>query len=450
MRVRLLHVIFFMTVANVAAMWYFTGKPVEDIAWNRSDGPGFVRRVYVDENGASHRYLVFIPFELAKNEKPPLLLFLCGFGEYGDDGVRHLTNTLGPQLWDQKSQFPFVVVFPQCRVESNWDAHSLDVKWALAMLDEVAKEFHTDPDRVYLSGASSGGQGAWSVAEANPERFAAVAPLCGVIPSSAAATFADAHLPIWSFVNSADDPELVGRHREMYEALLANGASPHYTEVVGDGHDSWNYALRNPALYEWLLQQTRSKNAANRSRFTLLLNSDDLASWESEGGGTWRMEPGHILNGESSEAASPARLVSQAEYADFELHLDFQLKSGTGWSLQLPGSGESEASAAGWSLQVVAADRGSGGIVVENDKRCLQPCDSLAQSSLKTQGWNDLRVRVFSDEVSATLNGWKLVEFRDPVIARRLGKIALALPGGKASQVVWKNLRISEAIAIGR
>lgn len=222
---------------------------------------GFHNREFIDADKSQHRYVIFVPYKLDPATRPPVLLFLHGSGERGSNGIDQIMVGLGPAVWKQKSSFPFVTVFVQCRGGGNWQADGADAQRALEMLKATQQEFNTDPDRVYLTGLSMGGSGTWSLAIKYPEMFAAIAPMCSRADVQSAKKLADAHLPIWDFCGDQDRKETVAFSREMHEALKAAGAKDvKYTEYPGIGHNCWDNAYATSELYAWLLQHTRSGN----------------------------------------------------------------------------------------------------------------------------------------------------------------------------------------------
>ena len=112
-----------------------------------------------------------------------------------------------------------------------------------------------DPDRVFLTGLSMGGYGTWDLAARMPDRFAAILPICGGGDIATATRIA--RLPIWCFHGDADDAVPVERSRQMIAAVKAAGGKPRYSELPGVGHDSWTPAYRDPAVLEWLFDQSR-------------------------------------------------------------------------------------------------------------------------------------------------------------------------------------------------
>ena len=103
---------------------------------------------------------------------------------FGKDGesisvtIIEATPNVVVQIKKREKEFPFIVLIPQAETK-GWGADGPNAKRALAMLDEVMKEYKTDAKRQYLTGLSMGGAGTWSVAAAHPDRWAAIVPICG-------------------------------------------------------------------------------------------------------------------------------------------------------------------------------------------------------------------------------------------------------------------------------
>lgn len=211
---------------------------------------GFVNKTFSD--GA--KYVVFVPESYDAVKEVPAILFLHGAGETGTDGLKQTKVGIGPAINKDAAKFPFLVVFPQSQ-KRTWKADSEDGKRALAILDQVMKDYKVDAKRVYLTGLSMGGFGSWSMAAAHPERWAAVAPICGGGDPKAAGKIK--HLPIWCFHGDADKAVNVKLSRDMIAALKAAGASPRYDEYKGVGHNSWDRAYGTAELYTWFLSHSR-------------------------------------------------------------------------------------------------------------------------------------------------------------------------------------------------
>jgi predicted peptidase len=215
--------------------------------------PGFSDRVFKDKNGGEAKWVLFVPHGYQGDKAYPIILFLHGAGETGIDGVKQAKVGLGPAILKQEKSFPFFAVFPQSQ-KRTWKADSDDAKRALAILDQVQKDYQIDSKRIYLTGLSMGGYGTWSLATAHPDKWAAIAPICG----GGDPTQADKikHIPTWCFHGDADKAVKVEKSREMIDALKKAGAMPKYSEYPGVGHNSWDKAYGTAELYDWLLKQS--------------------------------------------------------------------------------------------------------------------------------------------------------------------------------------------------
>jgi predicted peptidase len=213
---------------------------------------GFLDRVHKDADGKEAKYVIFVPKGYTGEKAYPLILFLHGAGETGTDGKKQAEVGLGKAIKEQADSFSFIAVFPQSQ-KRNWKADSDDGKRALAILDEVEKSYKVDKKHVYLTGLSMGGYGAWSFAEAFPDRWAAIVPICGGGDPKTAEKIKN--IPCWIFHGEADNAVPVAKSREMKKALMEAGAKEvEYTEYPGVGHNSWDKAYGTKELYPWLLK----------------------------------------------------------------------------------------------------------------------------------------------------------------------------------------------------
>jgi predicted peptidase len=217
-------------------------------------------------------YSVYVPRNYTPQSKWPAILFLHGSGESGSDGVKQTAVGLPQAVRLFPERFPALVIMPQSVLERPW----VDPVWqghALAALDATLKEFHVDEDRVYLTGLSKGGAGAWYLAMRAKQRFAALVPVCGRIQAGKsstapwtgietvdfeqAATKLGAKLPIWVHHGSADPTVDVEQSRQMVAALKKVGNPVQYSEYENVGHNSWDRAYQNPEFAQWLFAQRR-------------------------------------------------------------------------------------------------------------------------------------------------------------------------------------------------
>jgi predicted peptidase len=237
---------------------------------------GFLDRTTA-AGGRQYRYQVFVPRGHRRRKTWPVILFLHGSGERGMDGLRQTSVGLPAAIRRDRQRFPFVVVLPQCRAE-NWLGEM--GRMALAALDSAIREFRGDPARIYLTGLSLGGGGAWYIAATHSGKFAAVVPVCGKLdmrtrrdrtkPAPRIAALLSApdpyralaerlgKTPVWAFHGDADDAVPVAESRRMVGAMTLAGGDVRYTEYEGVGHDSWDRAYAEPDLVPWLLSHSLS------------------------------------------------------------------------------------------------------------------------------------------------------------------------------------------------
>ncbi|MCU0493570.1 MAG: prolyl oligopeptidase family serine peptidase [Chloroflexaceae bacterium] len=204
-------------------------------------------------------YLLFLPRSYTDDGEPwPLILFLHGSGERGDD--LNLVRQRGiPQLVDGQPDFPFVVLAPQCPQNTIWSVHldGLD-----ALLDALLDDYNIDPDRVAITGMSMGGSGAWHMAVTFPRRFAAVVPVCGGrdwYVGSASQVGIIRHVPVWAFHGKKDKNIAYTDTERLVEALQESGGEVRFTLYPKLGHNCWDAAYATEELYEWLLEQRRAE-----------------------------------------------------------------------------------------------------------------------------------------------------------------------------------------------
>jgi predicted esterase len=240
---------------------------------------GFLNRS-IQLQGVTYKFQVYLPEDYRRPETEkepkkgqtkeadrawPVILFLHGRGERGSEGMWQTQIGLPQQLRDHPERWPFIVVIPQCPWRHFWTDPEM-LQLAMSSLDQEQREFHTDPDRIYLAGLSLGGYGAWELLKLYPHRWAAVA-LCstGIFWSYAPDRWREAstlpaeyarrigRVPIWLF-HGTDDTVVVPRESElMYEAFKAEGGHIRLWDYQGLHHDCWTRALNEPELPRWLL-----------------------------------------------------------------------------------------------------------------------------------------------------------------------------------------------------
>jgi predicted peptidase len=202
-----------------------------------------------------HKYVVYVPREYDPARKWPTIVFLNGAGECGTDGLKQVSQGIGPAIMADAKRWPFIVILPQKPdVRQSWGEHA---ELVVSMLDAVAGMYSVDRSRVYLTGLSQGGHGTWVIGARYPERWAAIAPICGYgTPEEIAPHLKD--MPVWCFHGEADTVVPPARSIAIVDALKALGASPKLTTYPGVGHNAWDKAYREEPLPTWFLEHAKT------------------------------------------------------------------------------------------------------------------------------------------------------------------------------------------------
>lgn len=196
-------------------------------------------------------YLLYLPAGYKEDDPKrwPLMMFLHGYGERGDD-LELIKKHGVPKILETRKDFPFITVSPQCP-DGSWWPHEVDALKAL--VDYIAEQYAVDEKQIYLTGLSMGGYGTWSLAMAYPERFAAIAPICGGGVSPLAGALKN--IPVWAFHGALDEVVPLKESQEMVDGVQASGGNAKLTVYPDLNHDSWTATYDNPELYEWFLKQ---------------------------------------------------------------------------------------------------------------------------------------------------------------------------------------------------
>jgi len=236
----------------------------------------YLKKQYLNQ-GDTLPYRIMYPTDFDETGKYPLLLFLHGAGERGNDNEKQLVH--GASFFadpSNRKNYPAVVVFPQCP-EDDWWARMEDsedpngkriftfpgkgspnpaMRLVLGLLDELVNAAYIDADRVYLGGLSMGGMGTYDLLTLRPKTFAAAFPICGGGNPRTARKISRV-TSFWIFHGTEDDvvdPE--------YSAVMAEALKKHKGEVKltlypGTGHNSWDKAFAEPELLPWIFSNRR-------------------------------------------------------------------------------------------------------------------------------------------------------------------------------------------------
>lgn len=232
-----------------------------------SQSSRFSMNKYVDK-GDTLNYRQLYP-DADTLRKFPLVIFLHGSGERGNDNEAQLKWGVMNFATDQNMMLhPAFVIAPQCRENMSWSNFSREksstemrlqpaptkpMELLIGLIRQLIKTLPVDSNRIYITGLSMGGYGAYDAIERYPHLFAAAVPVCGGGDVSKAASIA--HLPIWIF-HGAEDPAVNPVYSlDMLQALTKAGAHPGFTQYPEVGHFSWLGAYSDPLMMEWLFRQ---------------------------------------------------------------------------------------------------------------------------------------------------------------------------------------------------
>ncbi|MHC4556419.1 MAG: carboxylesterase family protein [Planctomycetota bacterium] len=200
----------------------------------------------------SCKYLLFVPKGYGEKKQAwPMILFLHGAGERGDD-LQKVKRHGPPKIVETQKDFPFILVSPQCPADEWWTEKD---EVLINLLDDIVARYDVDVNRIYLTGLSMGGYGTWTLASKYPERFAAITPICGGGKRFLARRLKD--LPIWAFHGAKDKVVPLKESEEMVNTIKAVGGNAKLTVYPEAGHDSWTATYNNQELYDWFLRHRK-------------------------------------------------------------------------------------------------------------------------------------------------------------------------------------------------
>ncbi|MGN7514718.1 MAG: prolyl oligopeptidase family serine peptidase [Allomuricauda sp.] len=198
------------------------------------------------------KYYLYYPEDYFDTEDGfGLLLFLHGGGESGRN-VEEIKDTGPPKMLVEGKQFPFLILAPQNSHAKKW----WNTDAVVQLLDSVVDSNRVDKRRIYLTGLSRGGSASWELATQYPDKFAAMAVVCGMTPLPYA-HWINRDMPIWVFHGDQDDVINVEESDKMVKKLREMGHDVRYTRYKDVGHNAWGRAYTTDSLYTWFAQQKR-------------------------------------------------------------------------------------------------------------------------------------------------------------------------------------------------
>jgi len=240
------------------------------------DAPIFDRGQY-SAKGDTLPYRILFPQNFDPDKKYPLIVFLHGSGEKGNDNEAQLKNGTSVFLKsDFRQQYPAIVVVPQCPKDGSWtdvvvtkdsagirkfdfptNAKPTKAMQALmGFITDFLDKPYVNKHQVYIGGLSMGGMGTFEIIGREPNVFAAAFAICGGDNTLNAKKYAK-KVPIWIFCGAKDDVVSPDHSQVMVDAIKADGGDPKFTVYPNDGHDSWDDALIEPGLFPWLFSNNK-------------------------------------------------------------------------------------------------------------------------------------------------------------------------------------------------
>ena len=240
-----------MNMIKTFIMVFILLAPLHCLAMNQTED-----RIDVEVNRTDTlKYLIAVPEGYKKDgDAVPLILFLHGAGERGDD-LKKVKAHGPPKMVEKGHDFGAIVVSPQCPADSWWTD---EIDMLIALLDKIEREYNIDKDRIYVTGLSMGGYGTFALCARQPERFAAAVPICGGGMLFDARRLAK--LPAWVFHGEDDNVVPVDESQRMVKFMNERGGEhAKLTTYPGVGHNSWDKAYADEAMWTWLLEQKRGE-----------------------------------------------------------------------------------------------------------------------------------------------------------------------------------------------
>lgn len=237
------------------------------------DLSAFQKKSYTSSVGLELPYRILYPENYDKNKKYPVILFLHGAGERGNDNEKQLVH--GAKLFlqeENRKKYPAIVLFPQCAEDSYWSNVTVDrsknpftltfdytkpatsaLTAAIELVKKVIKEEGGDASRMYITGLSMGGMGTFEAVYRYPDLFIAATPVCG---GGDDVHYDDRVKKVAFRIYHGDVDAVVDvkESRKMNEKLVSLGIPTSYKEYPGVNHNSWDNAFAEPDFISWFFK----------------------------------------------------------------------------------------------------------------------------------------------------------------------------------------------------
>ena len=222
------------------------------------------------------QYRIMLPKGFDETKQYPVILFLHGAGERGDDNKAQLVH--GSKLFaskENRDDFPAIVIFPQCPRNSYWANAKVDrtskplkiefplniqptkpMELVMQLMDDMVSKHYVNKQQIYVGGLSMGGMGTFEIVYRKPGLFAAAFSICGAGNPKATKVYAQT-TPFWVFHGANDDVVNPQSSVKMVDGILEHGGKPNFTLYGKDNHNSWDSAFAEPELLSWLFSNKK-------------------------------------------------------------------------------------------------------------------------------------------------------------------------------------------------
>lgn len=227
------------------------------------------------QNSDTLNYRILFPDDFSEDENYPVVLFLHGAGERGNDNEAQLTH--GSKLFlEKRKEFPAIVIFPQApeeeywvKIEANREVTPVEFDFnntaepttslglVMALMDSVADKKFTDNDRIYIGGLSMGGMGTYEMLYRKPEMFAAAIAICGGADPEITKEYPEG-FNIWIFHGEKDQVVNSEHSKTMAREINSNGGNAKLSLYPDADHNSWDPAFEEPYLLPWLFNNIKN------------------------------------------------------------------------------------------------------------------------------------------------------------------------------------------------
>ncbi len=241
---------------------------------NAQDLSLYQKKLYIIDSDTMP-YRLLLPDNYDALKKYPLIFFLHGAGERGNDNEKQLAH--GAKLFlkeDVRKNFPAIIVFPQCPANSYWSnvdiktekgkrvfsfsdtgEPTIAMKLAQELLVYIIKTYPIAKKQIYVGGLSMGGMGTFEMVRRNPKLFAAAFPICGGANVATAPSLKKTKW--WVFHGGKDDVVPPKLSKDMVEAIKKQKGTVKFTLYPTANHNSWDPAFAEPELLPWLFAQRK-------------------------------------------------------------------------------------------------------------------------------------------------------------------------------------------------